>query len=219
MMAGRTLHIAILAVLIGSGTYAQELMVSFSDPVGDHSGNVDLMDMTMTFDGNTGDYEIALVAVPKAPFNGSFRVNINLFNPDTGTTARDPAYFQDSSNDFDLEAPVLTLSLSGVNERLTHWDAGDRVAASTSILGNPDGTSLFRSSVLDLPITGCGPLPPSGNICDEDAIAFGDVEFIEGVPVPTLQSWALLCLLVGLLACGSYLLLRTRPAKARFVGG
>ena len=177
MKARRTLCLAILAALFVRGTHAQTLTLSFSDPVGDHSGIVDVTDMTMTFDRSTGNYEIVLTATPTSPFNGSFRVNINLFNPDTGTTARDPAFFQEVLNDFNLMAPATMLSLSGGNTRLKQWDAGDRVATSTtSLLGNPDESSEFRSSVSNFPFTGCG----TARGCDEDAIAFEDIELIAG---------------------------------------
>ena len=53
--------------------------ISWTDPVGDNTGMVDLVGMDFTFDA-TGDYTIDLSADEANPFVGDFRININLFN-------------------------------------------------------------------------------------------------------------------------------------------
>jgi len=138
------------------------------DPVADHTGSVDVVRMVFEFDDGTGDYEIVLRADEANPFVGSFRVNINLFNPDVGTTAQFPAFFQDALNDFSLGGTEQTeLRLTGSDPALTNWGTGDRVFTnSLAGTGNPDGTSLFRSSVVDA---------AGGFLTNEDVIAFGDL--------------------------------------------
>lgn len=82
---------------------------------------------------------------------GSFRINVNLFNPDTGTLNPVPSFFSDTANDITLIAPATVQTLSGVNSNLRSWDAGDRVAIGSAAFGNPDGISAFGSTVHDLP--------------------------------------------------------------------
>jgi len=137
------------------------LTISVTDPVGDHTGAIDLTRMLLDFDPATGDYEIVLKADPVYPFDAVFRVNINLFNVD------DPSLFADTGNDFLLETPTTALMLSGVSSALTGWEAGDQVF--TNSLGgtpNPPGISLFRSGVLNLPFT---------FLTNEDFIASADL--------------------------------------------
>jgi hypothetical protein len=113
------------------------------DPANDQTGSIDVMSMELDFDASTGDYEITLVAHPQNPFFGVFRVNINLFDPDTGTTAQNPSFFQDDVNDFNLVVPTTTIMLAGSNPRLMSWNVGDRVYTnSLAGTGNPDGIKL-----------------------------------------------------------------------------
>lgn len=88
------------------------------------------------------------------PFVGYFRVNLNLFNADTDTTAQDPSWFIDWNPDttfFNLAEPTKKIVVKGNNPRLLAWEAGDRVALSGPIpLGVPDGISAFRAAVVDL---------------------------------------------------------------------
>jgi hypothetical protein len=136
------------------------LTISVTDPIGDHTGAIDVTRMLMDFDPATGDYEIVLKADPANPFDANFRVNMHLFNVD------DPSLFSDALNDFLLGTPTTTLILSGVSSALTGWEAGDQVF--TNSLGgtpNPPGSSLFRSTVSNFPI---------GFLTNEDFIAFAD---------------------------------------------
>jgi hypothetical protein len=183
----RVLHtVAILAMLsVGAiGTLQAGppphpiLTFSIPDPVGDESGAIDVTGMQMTFDQKTGDYTIDLTADAAHPFSSQFRVNINVFNADAP-----PKYslFQDvcrqcdtfdikanSGNDFDLPTSSLTLRLIGTSRTLKYWNPDNRVATTTwAGLGNPPGASLFRSSVLNLPLTS----PPLTN---EDVIGYND---------------------------------------------
>ncbi len=150
----------------------------FDDPVGDHTGNTDVVRMDFTFDQATGDYTILLTADAANPFRGDFRININLFNPDTGTRAQDPSSFWDNVNDYYSVSPVPTFTLTGTNTHLLSWDRGDRVATSSIPFGNPDGIGGFGSGTLDLPIV---------NWAGDD-IAYGDFAVIDVspsvVPVP-----------------------------------
>ena len=76
------MSLAVLTLFSGGETQADILSFSFTDPVGDHSGVVDLVSVTVTFDNTTGDYEVLLTADAANPFNGNFRINLNLFNPE-----------------------------------------------------------------------------------------------------------------------------------------
>jgi hypothetical protein len=138
------------------------LTFSFTDLIGDQTGAIDVTKMTVLFDNSTGQYAIALRAAVAHPFVGEFRININLFNPDT-----DPSHslLQDAVNDFNLAAATTKLTLIGTNSNLLAWNAGHRVATNTLAgLGNPPGSSFFRCSVTNFPI---------GFLTNEDAIAYG----------------------------------------------
>ena len=143
------------------------LVFTFVDPVGDHTGEIDVVSMAFLFNNATGEYAIVLRADPAAPFHGTFRININLFNPDTGFgTQRFPSVFSDVVNDFDLDHPTTKITLYGTHPCLVYWEAGDRVATNSEPFGNPDGTTLFRSAVTKFPIE---------FLTNEDTIAYGDV--------------------------------------------
>jgi len=149
----RLMGAVIALILTADGiAHGENLCFSFADPVGDQTGTVDLTSLAVTFDNSTGNYSIALAADPLHPFYGSFRINVNLFNPDTGTTSDFPSFFQDNVKDFDLAVPRTTMTLTGNNSCLLAWDRGDRVSPSTSSgLGNPDGASGFSCNVMDRP--------------------------------------------------------------------
>lgn len=143
------------------------LMLTVHDSVGDQTGPVDVVAMVMRFDNMTGEYEITLSADAAHPFLGAFRVNINLFNPDMGTTAFIPSFFSDAVNDFNFSTPTTTLTLAGFHPSLFSWTVDHRVFTnSLGGTGNPDGASLFRSGVSGFPGG-----PPGVN---EDMIAFPD---------------------------------------------
>jgi hypothetical protein len=162
--------IVLIVLQFGVGVvHAQgpNLAFTFVDPVGDHTGEIDVVSMAFLFNNTTGEYEIVLTADPAFPFRGTFRININLFDPDTGFgTQRFPSVFNDVANDFNLDYATTTITLYGTHPCLLYWDAGDRVATNSEPFGNPDGTKLFRSSVMNFPLE---------FLTNEDAIAYGDV--------------------------------------------
>ena len=160
----------VAVLLLGSvaSARADQLYFTFTDPVGDNTGPIDVTQMSMTFDNVTGAYEIVLRANASAPFVGQFRINVNLWNP-TGFSL-----FQDTLNDFNLSTGITVIILTGTNLNLLAWHAGDVVATNgTHVpgctntlagLGNPPGSTFFRTSVIS---------PPFTFLTNEDAIAFG----------------------------------------------
>ena len=138
------------------------LALQVNDPSGDQTGAIDVRKMRLVFNRTTGQYRIVLTAAKEAPFVGAFRVNVNLFNPELGT-APYPSVFSRTMADYDLGDPVTELVLEGSDARLTHWEKGHEVFTnSLDGTGNPDGTSLFRSSVTNFPM---------GFLTNEDLIA------------------------------------------------
>src|SRR4051812_11191374 len=87
-MFGRRLRpVAIAAILSVVAAGALQAMqasprtLTFSDPVGDQLGSIDVTGMVITFKQNNGAYTIVLTADAAHPFTGQFRVSINLYNP------------------------------------------------------------------------------------------------------------------------------------------
>jgi hypothetical protein len=148
-----TLMAALIAMVTFNLVQAAPARVSVTDPVGDNTGPVDVIGMDFEFNNETGNYTILLTATDAEPFAGDFRVNINLFNLDVGTTADDPSWFQDTINDFSLLVPSTALLLSGTNARLLSWDTGDRILLNNLPDGtpHPDGGTLFSSVVAGRP--------------------------------------------------------------------
>ena len=170
-------------VLILPGIGNAIVIYDFSDPVGDHTGTVDITHMTFSIDESTGNYAIDLTADAVNPFAGNFRININLFN-----VTRDE-FFQDAFNDFNGIGPATALSLSGANTNLMDWIGTDVLATSTfDGLGNPSGSTFFRSAAGDLPLQ---------SICvSEDIIGLDGCGYVD---VPEPITLALLSLgLVGI---------------------
>lgn len=151
--------------LAGVGTAdAAQLTFAFADAAGDGHVSGDLQGMRFHFDDTTGDYSIELRAHPAQPFLGDFRVNVNLFDPDVGTIDVNPAFFQDTNNEFNLAAPSTKILLTGTNSRLLSWNAGDRVAANHVPFGNPiGGGSTFATGLVNLP--GGGTFCATGQDC------------------------------------------------------
>jgi hypothetical protein len=181
--------LALLLIVLPALSFAVPITYTFSDPVGDNATTIDLTGMDFAFENSTGDYTITMYASSANPFSGQFRLNVNIFNPDTGTTAVDPAVFQDAANDFDLATPVTEIVLTGMNTHLLSWSDGDNIAVSTENgLGNPDGSTRFETGVVRL--DGVAP-PPGGDSCNEDFIAPGALFFgcvaeePESVPEPS----------------------------------
>lgn len=143
-------------------------LIKYSDPVGDHTGIVDVTGMDFDFDTSNGDYEFRIQSDSANPFTGNFRININLFN----VTRNE--FLQSSFNDFDLGVTTeAVVSLTGTSPLLMNWSASDNVVTSTLAgFGNPVGSTFFRSAVSDLPfqppcvsediigINGCSPTAP-----------------------------------------------------------
>jgi len=118
--------------------------VSFSDPVGDHLGQIDLVRMEFRIDSG---YEVTYFASPANPFVGRFQLRTALFNPDAGASG---SYIIAVSEEFNLATPVTVISDSGRNPGLFAWAVGDRVAASgPDPLGVPVGVSEFASGVTE----------------------------------------------------------------------
>jgi hypothetical protein len=150
---------AFTAAAVAGGDY---LALQVNDPPGDQTGAIDVRKMRLVFDRQTGDYRIVLTAAKDAPFVGAFRVNVNLFNPALGTASY-PSVFSHTMADFDFAEPVTRLVLAGTDARLTLWEKGHEVFTnSLDGTANPSGTSLFRSSVTNLPM---------GFLTNEDVIA------------------------------------------------
>ena len=153
--------LGIFSFTIVSTTQART--VSFTDPVADQTGTVDVIGMVMTF-SKTGHYRIDLTSSADHPFVGQFRVNVNLYNPEVSSKARffsfackscqvfDPAI---NHSDFNLTVPTTTLTLkTGKSKILKSWDKGDQVAISSFAgFGSPAGVSVFRSAVANMPFT------------------------------------------------------------------
>ena len=159
-------------------------VISFSDPVGDHTGIVDVTGMTLDFDV-AGNYTIDLTATAADPFNGNFRININLWNVSLDE------FFQDPFNDFTLAAPTTSISLSGTDLLIADWLSTHTIATSTYAgFGNPAGSTLFRSSVADIPFQ---------SVCaSEDVIGLDGCGTIQvpQVPIPA-AAWLFGTALLG----------------------
>ncbi len=205
---------ALSALLLGPlPAHATLLRFNFTDGVGQDSdpgffypiGAIDLTGLQVTFDDTTGAYEATFTAAAANPFQGDFRLNINLFNPDTGFgNAATPSAFNDTGNDFHLGSPQTTVILTGTSSNLTFWDVGDRVAANGSLsgptamvnLGVPAGPSIFVSGVLDLNNTSLG-----------DRVGYGQFTTIAPVPEPGTA-------LFGLALSGALVVGRQRKRSA-----
>lgn len=149
-------------MILGFCNLAPAVTLSFTDPVGDNSGIVDVVNMDMNIDEVTGYYTIDILADNANPFTGDFRININLFN------VTQDEYFQDAFNDYALGSSTLTaIQLTGTNPTIKDWLLSDTYA-TTSLqgLGMPAGTSAFRTSVANLPFEGI--------LVSEDIIGFDD---------------------------------------------
>jgi hypothetical protein len=158
--------LAILSVVAtGTPQAAQSLTFSIADPAGDQKGTIDVTGMTMTWTPSNGKWDIVLTADPAHPFTGQFRVNIHVYNPNSTSSGKVFQYVCSqcqkfgnmNKSDIDLgSATTTTLTLSGNgNQEIKLWMAGDPVATNSYAgLGNPPGSSLFRSSVNVQPVPG-----------------------------------------------------------------
>lgn len=155
--------------------------ITFSDPVGDFSGNIDVTNMVLDFD-NSGNCTIDIDSDSAHPFISEFRINIILFNGTRRET------FRDILNDYTLGSSTLSIQLTGTNPIIGDWLVADAIATSTfDGLGNPSGTPFFRTSVADLPF--------QGPLVSEDMIGINDRRINAPVPEPS----TMLLLGVGLI--------------------
>lgn len=172
------------------------LGLTYVDPSGDSTGPVDVTGMSMSWDSHQ-NYTITINATSSKPFTGQFRINLNLYDPsapstyDKGAKSFEDLFSRTCKNcpvfdpkvnpsDFDLgTATATSLTITGKDSILQFWSAGNQVATSTwAGLGNPPGSSLFRSSVAGLPFTfltnedvigvdgtTCNPSAPAATAC------------------------------------------------------
>lgn len=173
---------------------ASLITITYTDPVGDHTGIVDVTGMDFIFESSNGNYELNIQSDSANPFTGEFRININLFNVTRNES------MQDVFNDFNLGvATQAAISLSGNNSLLMNWSGTDNVVTSTLAgFGNPPGSTFFRSSVSDLPFA---------PICvSEDIIGIDGCSTSTSVPEPGTLA------LFGIGLAGMGLARRRRPA-------
>jgi len=176
--------VVILTLVGGAAAQAGPLRLQFSDPVGDGTSRTDVLGMDFTFDNATGAYTIVFAATVAKPFNGHFRLNVNLFNVDRNSSSSNTGFFSDILNDYDLASPSLTMTLNGTNAVLMNWQLGDRVAINEVAFGvpayNPTIITAFHSEVLDF-LPGAVTGPPWGG---EDTVYGGTYATVQGVPDP-----------------------------------
>ena len=172
--------------------------------------DVDLVSVELAFDPTTGEYALTWQADPAHPFDGTFRLNANFYNPDTGSNGPDPAFFTDTFNDITLTAPQTSVTLTGTNPRLTAWGVGDRVAPSCpDPLGCPTGIITFLSGV--------GPL--SGSAVGLDRLPAQSALIVSTAsPVPALSSPFAGLLIAVAAGLGTALLQGERRRRARRQG-
>ncbi len=152
-MFTRIWRIAALLVVWSVSVRAELISFSFRDPAGDSAGPIDVTRVNANFDNVTGAYRVLLSSSASNPFLGHFRVNLNLFNPDLGTNAQFPSFLPLNLIDFNLVTAQTTLELTGVDARLSQWEAGQRVATNNVPFGNPSGVTQFASAVSVLPFS------------------------------------------------------------------
>ena len=171
---------SVLILISSSNALADQLAFSFLDPVGDHTGVVDVIRMDFTFDNATGDYTVVVTASVSNPFLGDIRVNLALFNPDIGAMTLNPSFLQDDANDFNLQSSLTTLMFTGTSARLQSWAEGNRVATSHGPFGVPSDATFFSffTTMFEAPFG-------TGGV---DRIADGEVATITPAPQITTLS-------------------------------
>src|SRR5437868_2196600 len=113
---------AMVAVITPIQVRASLLSFVINHPYDDFTtGGIDIRRMQMNFDTETLRYSIQLTSTVANPFFGDFRVNINLYNIDAGTS-QNPAFFQHNVADFNVATPRTTLTMFGLNSRLASWE-------------------------------------------------------------------------------------------------
>ena len=104
--------------------HAEMLRVSFTDPLGDHTGGIDVVGVDLTFDNTTGDYQVLFRADSSGHFAGVFQIDVSLFNPDAGSSTAATSFFQASKMKAArlIAPPPTTSGLSGNNQAWRSWN-------------------------------------------------------------------------------------------------
>lgn len=158
-----------LLMFLTYNVHAIPLSFTITDPLGDHTGSIDLLSVEMFFDNATGDYDIFWNADAAAPFSGLIRINANFRNITLdGTLPRSPT-FSDTLNDFNVLVPNTTqLMISGNSTELLRWNSGDEIAyilpgaggfSISGVRGDDWGPSSPTSPMRTTFITGAVPEP------------------------------------------------------------
>ena len=96
---------------------------------GDGIDEGDIAGAELLFDPATGDYAVTWTATEANPFNGGFRLNLNLNNTRIGGL---DSFF----SVFDSLPNSTTVSYSGVKSTLTNWRVGDTIDSAGSYFGS-----------------------------------------------------------------------------------
>jgi hypothetical protein len=70
----------------------------------------------------TAEYVIELGATEARPFIGDFRININLFNPDRGSSLDDGGFFQDSGDEMARAMIGIHPAVTRLRPPLKDWN-------------------------------------------------------------------------------------------------
>jgi hypothetical protein len=144
-----SMFVLLTGLVAANAASAAPLAFSFTDPAGDASGSsgVDVLSLLFNFDNATGDFEAHVTGRPYC-CRTLDRIFLKLVNPDTGTTAQDPSFFNHTWSVRWYEPDGTTVvTVTGSDPILRAWNAGHRVATSDIPFGNPDGISEFQSTV------------------------------------------------------------------------
>ena len=138
-----TIAVALSAnLLIFAAVSAQQLLITYDDPIGDDSAFVeasgDFVQLQFTFDNVTGDYLATFVADSNTPFVGEFQLSLHLINVDLVSGNPADSELHNDSTILSLPNPQLTVSLSGTANNLVNWAVGDNVATSSCSFSNPN---------------------------------------------------------------------------------
>lgn len=183
-----------LLITISPIVQSSILSFEFNDPAGDATRvhGTDVTRIKTVFDNATGHYTITLFTAPGKPFEDRFRINLNMINPDTSEFTVEQSLFFDNSNDFDDHPVSATITLTGTNDSLLHWKAGDQVALSSEPFGIPGDSELisFHSGMTDY---------STFWEASSDEFPLNEVAIIGAVPLPA-AAWLFGSGLIGLIS-------------------